>query len=247
MGGNETPYETNQILNSTCSGQRWYKADMLRGVALAALLVDVGLVVGRLLTYPALFSMPGLGESVTFLGLAVGAAAAFVLWALRTNVITASLGSATATGVLGGVALAVHMAMENFGAHTGEDARLTLAVMLATFALWLSSGWRATTRGQWTLWVGIVAGCWTALVSIFIMVTVGFIGSYFDVPSAEYVATWPEYVHSGSHDPRAFAIANTLDDATAHIAVALILGSILGAVGGFIASLSEKAKLKRGG
>jgi hypothetical protein len=143
---------------------------------------------------------------------------------------------ATAIGAAGGVILSVHLALENFGARVGEDWRLTIAAMLSTFALWFASGWWAA-RDDSTLIAGTVVGGWTALVSVIFAITFGFIGMYFDVPSSAYVATWPEYIQKGVNDPRAFAIANTLEAATSHLATALILGSILGGAGWLVGSL----------
>ena len=216
---------------------------MLRGLVLTALLIDAGLVAGRVFTYPALFSIPGFGGTIGLVALSFAAAAIFVIGTIYSNLLQDSLGFATATGLVGGAILVGHMALENFGARVGEDWRLTVAVMLATFALWFSSGWR-TGRGRSTFMVGAVAGGWTALVSIILAITFGFIGMYFDVPSSAYVATWPEYIQSGSSDPHAFAIANTLDAATSHVATALILGSILGGAGWFIGSFRKGPELK---
>lgn len=211
---------------------------MLRGLVLTGLLIDVGLVAGRVLTYPGVFSISGFSETIGLVALSFVAAAIFIVGSSYSNLLSGSLGSATATGAVGGAILIAHMALENFGAHVGEDWRVTVAVMLATFGLWSSAGWR-TTQVHSTIMVGAVAGCWTALASIILAVTFGFIGMYFDVPSSAYVATWPEYIQSGSSDPQAFAIANTLDAATSHVATALVLGSILGGAGWLMASLRK--------
>jgi len=209
---------------------------MLRGVVLTAVLLDVGLVAGRLFTYPGVFTVPGFSVTVGMLAMSFVAGIFFMIATSYSTMLGDNLASATATGAVGGVVLITHMALENFGSRVGEDWRLTLAVMLGTFALWFSSGWRAAASHS-NLMAGAVAGCWTALVSVILAVTFGFIGMYFDVPSAAYVATWPDYIHSGSSDPEAFAIANALDAATSHLAAALILGSMLGGVGWSIALL----------
>ena len=210
---------------------------MLRGLVLTALLIDAGLIVMRMLTYPGVFSISGFSETVGLVALSLVAAAIFTVASIYAERRSRSLILATATGAVGGAILIAHMALENVGARVGEDWRLTVVVMLATFGLWFSSGWRSGYNS--TLVTGAVAGCWTALVSVILAVTFGFIGMYFDLPSSAYVATWPEYARSGSTDPQAFAIANTLDAATSHLATALILGAILGAGGWFVASLRK--------
>jgi hypothetical protein len=200
---------------------------MLRRLVFFVVLIDVGLVVARLLTYTAVFKVPGVSVTFGMLAVTFVAAAIFMIAASYSNMLRGSLAFATVAGSVGGAVLIAHMALENFGARVGVDWRLTIAVMLGTFALWSSSGWRSF-RSHSTLMAGAAAGCWTALVSVILAVTFGVIGMYFDMPSAAYVATWPEYIQSGSSDPEAFAIANTLDAATSHVATALILGSILG-------------------
>lgn len=210
---------------------------MLRGLVLAALLIDVGLLVARVLTYPSTLGVPGIGRTIALLGLSFIAAASFAVASSFANRSARLRGQAVIIGAVGGAILIAHMALENFGTRVGEDWRLTLVVMLTTFTLWFSSGWR--TGQTSTFMAGVAAGCWTALVSVLLAITCGFVGMYFDVPSSAYVATWPEYIQSGASDPFAFAIANTLDAAMSHIAAALILGSILGGTGWWVASLRK--------
>jgi hypothetical protein len=200
--------------------------------------IDLALVIGRLLTFATIAQMPGFPVTLGWLVLGFAAAAAFVIWASSSKLADRDFRLPTAIGLAGGVMMVAHWALENFGARIGEDWRLTVAVMLATFILWFSAGWRAG-RSQFTAVSGAVAGCWAAIVSVTLAVTFGFAGMYFNVPSPEYVATWPEYIQSGWRDPQAFAVANIFDAATSHLVTALLLGTILGGVGGFIGSLSK--------
>jgi len=132
-----------------------------------------------------------------------------------------------------------HMVLENFGARVGEDWQLTVAVMLATFTSWFGSGWWVG-RNSLAAMAGAWAGCWSAIVSVTLAIMCGFLGMYFNVPSPEYVATWPEYIQSGWGDPQAFAIVNTIDSATSHLLTALLLGPILGGAGGIVGSLQRR-------
>jgi hypothetical protein len=202
-------------------------------MVLSVVLIDIGLVAGRVLTFTPISAMPGAVLAVGWLALSLVAAATFVIWGTRSKSLWDDLRLPTAAGLAGGVMMIGHMTLENFGSRVGEDWRLTIAVMFATFALWFSSGWW-TARKYDTILAGTVAGCWAAIVSVMLAVTFGFVGMYFDVPSAEYVATWPEFIQSGWSDPHAFAIANTLDAATSHIVTALLLGTLLGGAGGLI-------------
>lgn len=212
---------------------------MPRSIVLSVLLIDIGLVVERVLTLPGVFTLPGFNITIGSVALSFVAAGVFIIGADYSKVLPSDLRLATATGAAGGLLMIVHMALENFGARVGEDWRITVAVMVGTFALWFSSGW-LTGRNRSNLVSGVVAGCWTALVSVILAVTFGLIGMYFDVPSSAYVATWPEYVQSGASDPQAFAIANTLDAATSHLVAALLLGSILGGAGWCCGSLQSR-------
>jgi hypothetical protein len=239
LGGKRTLAKSRALAAmSTSQISPSYTSTLLRGLVLTALLINVGLVAARVLTYPGVFSLPGFSGTIGLAALSFVAAAIFIVGSLCSNLLSGSLRLATVTGAAGGAILIAHMALENFGARVGEDWRLTVAVMFATFGLWFSTGWR-TARGHSTLMAGAVAGCWTALVSAILAVTFGFTGMFFDIPSSAYVATWPEYIQSGLSDPQAFALANTLDAATSHVVTALMLGSILGGVGWFIASLQK--------
>lgn len=203
------------------------------------MLADIGLVVGRVLTFFAVLAGPGAVASLCWLGLSFIGAGAFVIWSTRSKSASDDLGFASAAGLAAGFVLTAHMALENFGAHIGEDWRLTLAAMAAAFMLWLISGWWAARRDMSVL-AGAVAGCWTAVLSVIAAVTFGFVGMYFNLPSAEYVATWPEYQQGGWRDPQAFAIINTLDAGTSHIVTALLFGTALGAAGGLILLLQKR-------
>ena len=205
-------------------------------LVLWAIMIDIGLVVFRVLTDVSTLAVPGAISTLVWLGISFVAAAIVVICSNSSKSIVVDLRFATAAGLLGGIILMTHMALENFGARVGEDWRLTLAVMLATFAIWLSSGWR-TARRHSALVAGTVAGCWTAIISVILVITFGFVGMYFDIPSRGYVQTWPEYLRSGSSDPQGFAIVSTLDAGSGHLITALLLGPILGCVGWFIGSL----------
>ena len=214
---------------------------MPRALVLSAILVDIGLVVARVLTHASVLTVPSAVPTLVWLALSFAAAAIAVVWSSGWNAAKADLRLPTAAGLVAGVILVTHMALENFGARVGEDWRLTLAVMLATFAIWLSSGWRAA-REHSGLPRGTVARCWTAIVSVLLAITFGFVGMYFNVPSPAYVQTWPEYLQSGSNDPQTFAITTTLDTGSGHLIAALLLGPLLGGLGWFIGSIEIGSK-----
>jgi hypothetical protein len=212
---------------------------VLRNALLCVIAIDLALVIGRLLTSTTILAMPGSLITLGWLAASFAAATCFVIWASSSKSPAGDARLPTAIGLVGGVMLSGHMVLENFGARIGEDWRLTIGVMLSTFALWFGSGWWAGRR-YFTSVAGALAGCWAAIVSVTLAISFGFVGMYFDVPRSEYVATWPEYIQSGWSDPQAFAVANTIDAASSHLLTALLLGTILGGAGGFIGSLQMR-------
>jgi hypothetical protein len=204
---------------------------MLRSAVLFLILVDVALLAGSAMGLTAIpQAAPVIGWAVASFALTF-----VVVWLSYFHSPAANAAVPVAIGVIGGILMAAHMILENVGTHLGEDWRLTLAVMVVTFGLWLSAGiWSARRRG--TVSAAAIAGCWAAIVSVLLAIGFGFVGLYFDLPHGEYVATWPEFIRSGWSDPRAFAIANAMEAATSHLLTGLFLGSLLGALGGAIGS-----------
>jgi len=134
---------------------------------------------------------------------------------------------ATVWGLIGGVILVVHMILEIFGRHLGENGLLTLAIMFIAFLLWGVAGFVAA-RATESSCMGCLSGCWSAVVSVLIAVSFGFVLMFFEAPSLSYVATWQEFKQSGWSDVHAFAIANSLDSGFTHLLCGLVFGCILG-------------------
>ena len=131
------------------------------------------------------------------------------------------------------------MALEDFGRHIGENGLVTLAFMFITFLLWGVAGF-AATRNTASIALGLLGGCWSAVVSVLVAVSFGFVLMFFEVPSLSYVATWPEFKQSDWRDAQAFSIANSLDAGFSHLLAALVLGSIFGAIGGGVARVCPR-------
>jgi hypothetical protein len=147
-----------------------------------------------------------------------------------------ALWPATAWGMAGGALLVVHMVLENFGRRIGENSWITLAFMFITFLLWGVAGFVAARNTASTA-LGLLGGCWSAVVSVLVAVSFGFVLMFFEVPSLDYVATWAEFKQSGWRDVHAFAIANSLDAGFTHLLAGLVLGTIFGAIGGGMARI----------
>jgi hypothetical protein len=115
-----------------------------------------------------------------------------------------------------------------------------IAVMLTLFTLWGAAGWRAA-RALNSMRAGLVAAVLSAGVCMTIAVTVALIVQLFLVrPSIADVATWGEFTRSGWTNPRAFAIANTLDSGFTHFVVAPVISTIVGGIGALVGTLGRR-------
>jgi hypothetical protein len=213
----------------------WRRA-LLFGMAL-----NLCLVVIRVWLYRPLWAMPGALRFIVEPIIGLTACALFVVAATsgKRAKYPDALRTATAWGTAGGALLVAHMALENFGRRIGENVWITLAFMFITFLSWGVTGF-AVARNPASTAPGWLGGCWSAVVSVLMAVIFGFALMFFAVPSPDYVATWPEFKHSGWNDAQAFAIANSLDAGFTHLVTGLVLGSVFGAIGGGLARLWPK-------
>lgn len=109
-----------------------------------------------------------------------------------------------------------------------------IAMMLTLFTLWGVAGWRGA-RLLGSVRAGLVAAVCSAGVCMIIAVTVALVMQLFFVrPSLAEVATWGEFKRSGWTNPRAFAIANTLDSGFTHFVVAPVVACVTGGIGALL-------------
>ncbi len=142
----------------------------------------------------------------------------------------------TSIGIIGGVLQIIHLALENFGRRVGENSTVTLAFMLSGFLIWGMAGYWVT-RETGEVKTGMVASCWSAMVSVLMAVTFGLILMSANLPSPAYVATWSEFKQSGWSNAHAFAIANSLEAVFSHLCIGPIIGTMFGILGAGIARL----------
>lgn len=219
--------------------QRWVRGTRVLGVAASG----VNLVLLGCLVHGAESPLAFPGGTRA----AVEAAALLAIYGLAFAVLPGRLGEQRAmvlrtSGVaaaLAGLLQVVHMALENFGARTGENAVVTVGFMLATFAVWAVAAYRAS-RMEGGVATGMAAACVAAMGTMMIAVTFGLALSLAHVPAADYVASWEEFKASGWHSARAFAIANSLHAAFGHLAVGPVLGGIFGFFGGVVGSVAAR-------
>ena len=151
-----------------------------------------------------------------------------------------ALRQGTSVGLVGGVLHIIHLALETFGNHLGENSTITLVFMLGGFLLWGFAGYRVT-RETGDIKAGMLAGCWSAMVSVLMVVTFGLVLMSMDFPSPAYVSTWSEFKASGWPNARAFNIANTFEAVLSHLVIGPIAGAIFGVLGIGIAKLQPVA------
>jgi len=226
------------FLRSTIPGVSVTANSATRVALLLGVAVDLVLIAVRVFLYRPFLAMPGgltfVIEPVTML-IVYGV---LVLWITTTGGLPrqSAIARGTIFGLITGALQVTHMTLENF---VDLGPRLngitTLTFMFCAFMLWGVAGY-VVARSTKSIFSGITAAVWSAVVSTLITVTFGFALMYSSVPRPEYVATWAEFKRSGWTDARAFAIANTLDAGFSHLIIAPIVGIIFGAIGAAMAS-----------
>lgn len=214
---------------------------LLRRAVLFGVAFNLGLIVVQVSLYRPLLTMPGALRFIVepMIGLTGCGLFAWVSTSGKSVKLQEALWPATTWGIVGGALLAVHMALESFGRHIGENSWITLAFMFTTFLLWSVAGFIAA-RNTASAALGLLGGCWSGVVSVIMAVSFGFVLMFFEVPSLDYVATWAEFKQSGWRDVHAFAIANSLEAGFTHLVAGLVLGTIFGAIGGGMARIWPK-------
>ncbi|MGI8419095.1 MAG: hypothetical protein ACR2LN_00460 [Candidatus Levyibacteriota bacterium] len=204
------------------------------------------LLVGiQLLRYPPLLKVPGslpyIIEPIMLLILYIG----IILWITeKTDTPRATvLQIGTFIGLICSVLELINLIREHFLHGGGRiDGSITLLFMLGLFLLWGVASFQVT-RLTSSMSQGILASIWTVVVTFLIGILFGFIQEfYLYVPDSAQVATWQEFIRSGWKDIPAFTIANTLDSASSHLFIGLLVALVFGAIGGGIGKLFARRK-----
>ncbi|HVV45774.1 MAG TPA: hypothetical protein VHC72_11220, partial [Bryobacteraceae bacterium] len=147
---------------------------------------------------------------------------------------------ATFFGLLTGGLEILNVALENLLPAVWHGAAISIPLMLLPFLLWATAAALATRRtGKFRS--GLLAGVLSAAFCMLAAVTAGFLVELdLRPPSTASVATWAEYLRSHWTDPRAFAIANTLDSGFTHLFFAPIVAAILGSLGSGLTLLAMR-------
>ena len=203
----------------------------------AGLAVNAALLVLQVLAYPDVLAQTGAwGYVLTPVALlAAYAGVAGLLMRRGDSPRARGLQVGTALGMLAGSLWVVDLTDETFAPATGM--LLSAPLLVGGFVLWGLAGFLAA-RGSASLWPGLAAGIWAAMVTALLTVTLGFLLGLLAEPQLQQLlVTDPDYLRSGWSDLHAFTIANTLDAAASHLGGALLLGTGLGAVGAVVGGL----------
>src|SRR6202035_4350537 len=190
--------------------------------------------------YPPFFDQPGALTYVLESATLLLAYAVAVVWVGRSKAADwdAILRRAILFGIFGGTLEALNIAIENGIPVAIHSPAVPIAFMLLVFAPWGVAGFRAT-RSVHSVRAGVLTAVSSAAVCMLIAVCAGFLIEFFAAkPAPAYVVTWGEFKRSGWTDPRAFAIANTMDSAFTHLLAAPPVALLLGAVASYLTQSS---------
>ena len=211
-------------------------AGWLRRVFLAALALDVALIVGRVALYRALLAQQDwlfyVCEPLALLVMYAGIALAITRWMGAREQRTVALGVGVRFGVVTGALWVINVTIETFVNTPSSLSILSTApFILGTFALWGVAGFVAAWRTQ-RIVLGALAAVWSAMVGMLVGVTYGFTLSYTALPRLTHAMYGdPDFLRSHWTDAQAFAIANTFGNGFSHLLGALLIGSVIGGVG----------------
>ena len=223
----------NESLGPPVRATRVVRAAMILGV-----LASLGLIAFAAIGVDSPLGMSGGLTCVVESTVPLIAYGLFSFWvpALRVMQHGRALELATSVGIIGGVLQIIHLALENYGRRIGENSSVTLAFMLSGCLIWNIAGYWVT-RATGEVKSGILASCWSAMVSVLMVVNFGLVLKSANVPSPAYVSTWSEFKQSGWSNAHAFAIANSLEAVLSHLVVGPVAGTVFGLLGAGIAKL----------
>lgn len=150
------------------------------------------------------------------------------------------LRTAVVWGLVTGAIEVANVAIENGLLIRVRGPALQISCMLVLFACWCAAGTLVAARTG-SMLRGVLAAVAIAGICALIAVAAGCLIEFFVAPPAPaYVATWQEFNRSGWSDPRAFALANTVDSGFTHLLLAPIVAALLSLAGAWIVLKSRR-------
>ena len=143
--------------------------------------------------------------------------------------------NATVFGVITGALESINIGLENVAPGAARSPAISIGFMAIVFSLWGMGGARTVRTGK-SIRAGIATAILSAGICMLIAVAAGFLIEFFVAPPDPVtVSTWAEYRRSGWTDAHAFGLANTLDSAFTHLAIAPIVAMVFGSIGSLLA------------
>ena len=198
-------------------------------VLLGFVALNFGMAAVGVARYPAFFSQDGARTFVVKAVCALLAYAVAILFIARRHgpYWDSIWKAAMVFGGLTGIMEVINVGIENGFPFAVRGPVVPIGFMLTTFTIWGIAGFR-TARVLRSIRAGLLVAVTSAGICMLITVAAGFIVQFLLAPpEPAYVSTWAEYQRSGWTDPRAFAVANTLDSGFTHLVVAPIVHLIL--------------------
>jgi hypothetical protein len=217
-------------------------AGRLRWALLAAVALDLVVIGGRVALYAQLLAQSGAVTYVLEPVIMLAVYGGIVVWATASPTArhATALRIGLAVGLITGALWIIDLALETFADLSGGASLLASAsLLLGGFALWgvggLLAAWRTGSAS-----LAVLAAIWSAMICVLLTVTFGWLLTYAALPRlASILINDPDFLRSGWHDLRAFAIANSFDAGFSHLLGGLIIGAIVGAIGGWIGLLGR--------
>jgi hypothetical protein len=218
----------------------------MRSALLAVLGVDVVLVAAGVIGYPSFLNQRG---SVAYLAeplvlLAVYAVAVVIVTRSTSGDRRRILRAAATVGLVLGVLEMVNISVETFAGLSGSANLATTApLILGPFLVWsVVAGWAARATGS--LRMGLLAAVWSAMVTMVLGVTYGFVLALATPGTlAHDLVNDPDYLRGGWPDVKAFVPANTFDNGFTHLLGGLVVGSVVGLIGSLIGTRLTRSRL----
>lgn len=146
--------------------------------------------------------------------------------------------------MVGGILETLNIVLENFLPPSFRSPAVPLSSMAILFASWGVAGF-LTARRLGSFRSGLIAAICSAGICMTLGVAVGFAVQIFIArQNPAEVSNWAEYKRSGWTDPRAFALADTLDSALTHLVMAPLVGLGVSAVTSYLGRMNYREKVK---
>ncbi len=213
----------------------------LRSLVLAAITLNVAMVMSQTLLYRPLLAQPGAAWYVAEPLILLVAYAVIVVAVTNSATTTRrqTLWQATALGAFVGVTEIINLTLETFG--SVSNVYSTGPFILGAFALWgVAGAWRAWQTGAFLS--GLLAAVWSAMITMLITVTYGFSLNYTSIARLMFLESHdPDFLASHWTDLHAFALANQFDAGFSHLLGALLIGLLVGALGSGVGLLIRRS------